>query len=64
LIARLAALEHSLGDITGAIAGQSEKATPPAAEGATQDGRSQNRECPGSERARSGCARSGCPGRK
>jgi len=38
LIARLAALEHSLGDITGAIAGQSEKATPPAAEGATQTG--------------------------
>jgi hypothetical protein len=38
LITRLAALEHSLGDITGAIAGQSEKATPPAAEGATQTG--------------------------
>ena len=38
LITRLAALEHSLGDITGAIAGQSEKATPPAAQGATQTG--------------------------
>ena len=36
LITRLAALEHSLGDITGAIAGQSEKATPPAAQGATR----------------------------
>jgi hypothetical protein len=38
LITRLAALEHSLGDITGAIAGQSEKATPPAAQRATQTG--------------------------
>ena len=38
LITRLAALEHSLGDITGAIAGQSEKATPPAAQGTTQTG--------------------------
>lgn len=38
LITRLAALEHSLGDITGAIAGQSEKATPAAAQGTTQTG--------------------------
>lgn len=38
LITRLAALEHSPGDITGAIAGQSEKATPPAAQGTTQTG--------------------------
>jgi hypothetical protein len=38
LITRLAALEHSLGDITGAIAGQSEKATPPAAQETTQTG--------------------------
>jgi hypothetical protein len=38
LITRLAALEHSLGDITGAIAGQSEKATPSAAQGTTQTG--------------------------
>ena len=52
LITRLAAVEHSLGDITGAIAEQSEKATPPAAQGTSSDGQSQNRECPGSERAR------------
>jgi hypothetical protein len=38
LITRLAALEHSLGDITDAIAGQSEKATPPAAQGTNQTG--------------------------
>ena len=36
LIKRLAAVEHSLGDITGAIAEQSEKATPPAAQGTSQ----------------------------
>ena len=36
LITRLAAVEHSLGDITGAIAEQSEKATPPAAQGTSQ----------------------------
>jgi hypothetical protein len=36
LITRLAAVEHSLGDITGAIAEQSEKAMPPAAQGTIQ----------------------------
>lgn len=36
LITRLAAVEHSLGDITGAIAEQSEKAMPPAAQGTSQ----------------------------
>jgi hypothetical protein len=36
LITRLAVVEHSLGDITGAIAEQSEKAMPPAAQGTSQ----------------------------
>jgi hypothetical protein len=52
LITRLAALEHSLGDITGAIAGQSEKATPPAAQGTTQTGNRMPRQRTRPKRAR------------
>ena len=63
LITRLAALEHSPGDITRCNRGTKRESHASSRPGNDSDGQSQNRECPGSERARSGCG-SGCPGCK
>jgi hypothetical protein len=62
LITRLAALEHSPGDITGAIAGQSEKATPPAAQGTTQTGNLKTANAPAADAPEANAPEADAPG--